>query len=112
MLLFLIRVLSFFLWVPSWEAMGIDVGIDVPASVVRVKLVLTVSRAGVRAGSRPSANTSVDCDECVYCRDKPRLGGPGTKRQKCVLKRSPTAHVRLQVHAYPTTHDGFSAAPP
>ena len=81
-----------------------------PASVVRVRLLLTVSRTGVRTGSRPSAN--IDCDECVYCRDKPRLGGPGTKRQKCVLKRSPTAHVRLQVHAYPTTHDGFSAAPP
>ena len=84
--------------------------IDVPANVVRVRLLLTVSRTGVRTGSRPSAN--IDCDECVYCRDKPRLGGPGTKRQKCVLKRSPTAHVRLQVHAYPTTHDGFSAAPP
>ena len=70
--------------------------IDVPANVVRVRLLLTVSRTGVRTGSRPSAN--IDCDECVYCRDKPRLGGPGTKRQKCVLKRSPTARVRLQVH--------------
>ena len=82
---------------------------DVPATFVRVRLILTVSRTG-GGGQGPSA--TVDCDECVYCRDKPRLGGPGTKRQKCVLKRSPTAHVRLQVHAYPTTHDGFSAAPP
>ena len=69
--------------------------IDVPANVVRVRLLLTVSRTGVRTGSRPSAN--IDCDECVYCLDKPRLGGPGIKRQKCVLKGRPKAQVRLQV---------------
>ena len=81
-----------------------------PANVVRVRLILTVSRTGVRTGGRPSAN--IDCDECVYCRDKPRLGGPGIRRQKCILKRSPKAHARLQVHASPVTHDGFSAASP
>ena len=75
------------------DAMAIDV--PASASVVRVRLVLTVARTGVSAGSRPSASS--DCDECVYCLDKPRLGGPGIKRQKCVLKGRPKAQVRLQV---------------
>ncbi len=27
-----------------------------------------------------------DCGMCIFCRDKPKFGGPGTKRQKCELK--------------------------
>ncbi|EOD40248.1 hypothetical protein EMIHUDRAFT_260211, partial [Emiliania huxleyi CCMP1516] len=83
--------------------------IDVPASasVVRVRLVLTVARTGVSAGSRPSASS--DCDECVYCLDKPRLGGPGIKRQKCVLKGRPKAQV-YSAAARMRTHDADSDA--
>ena len=31
-----------------------------------------------------------DCGECVYCLDKPRYGGKGTKRQKCINKKVPS----------------------
>lgn len=30
-----------------------------------------------------------DCGDCVYCKDKPKFGGKGTKRQKCTQKRLP-----------------------
>ena len=29
-----------------------------------------------------------DCGRCTFCLDKPKFGGPGTKRQKCILKRT------------------------
>ena len=28
-----------------------------------------------------------DCGTCLNCLDKPKFGGPGTKRQKCELKQ-------------------------
>ena len=31
-----------------------------------------------------------DCGECVFCLDKPRYGGKGTKRQKCINKKVPS----------------------
>ena len=27
-----------------------------------------------------------DCGTCTFCRDKPKFGGPGTKKQKCALR--------------------------
>jgi len=33
-----------------------------------------------------------DCGECVFCLDKPKFGGPNTKRQKCVLKQNEASH--------------------
>ena len=27
-----------------------------------------------------------DCGECVFCKDKPKFGGPGRKKQKCLLR--------------------------
>ncbi len=27
-----------------------------------------------------------DCGKCVYCRDKPKYGGPGKKKQRCALR--------------------------
>ncbi len=27
-----------------------------------------------------------DCAHCVYCTDKPKFGGPGKKKQKCILR--------------------------
>ena len=33
-----------------------------------------------------------DCGECVFCLDKPKFGGPNTKRQKCVHKQNEASH--------------------
>jgi CXXC zinc finger domain. len=49
----------------------------------RVKLALTVCKEGATVGSQMD-----DCGECHFCLDKRKFGGPGTKRQKCVLKRT------------------------
>ena len=27
-----------------------------------------------------------DCGSCVFCKDKPKYGGPGKKKQKCELR--------------------------
>lgn len=27
-----------------------------------------------------------DCGKCVYCKDKPKFGGPGRKKQRCMLR--------------------------
>ena len=27
-----------------------------------------------------------DCGECTFCKDKPKFGGPGTKKQRCALR--------------------------
>ena len=50
-----------------------------------VKLSLTVCASGPN-GQPVGLNVS-DCGTCGYCLDKPRFGGKGTKRQKCVNKR-------------------------
>jgi hypothetical protein len=31
-----------------------------------------------------------DCGVCQFCADKPRFGGKGTKRQKCINKKKPS----------------------
>ena len=31
--------------------------------------------------------TDDDCGTCHYCKDKPKFGGPGTLRKKCLKKR-------------------------
>lgn len=41
-----------------------------------------------------------DCGECLYCLDKPKYGGKGTKRQKCVRKRLPP---QSDAHVFATT---------
>ena len=66
-----------------------QMGGEVDAGGFRVRLTLTVSSSGIGVGGLPLASTIADCEECVYCLDKPRFGGPGTKRQKCILKRDP-----------------------
>ena len=30
---------------------------------------------------------SPECGECIYCKDKPRYGGPNLKRQACSRQR-------------------------
>ena len=41
--------------------------------------------------NKPVALEIHDCGACLFCLDKPRFGGKGTKRQKCVNKKM--AHV-------------------
>jgi hypothetical protein len=45
-------------------------------------------RVDGQSGSRIAPGLEMDdCGVCVYCLDKPKNGGPGTKRQKCELKQ-------------------------
>ena len=61
-----------------------------------VQLTLTVSAASIAAA--PGLD-QIDCGQCVYCLDKPRRGGAGTKRQKCLMKRMPRAGAAARVWA-------------
>ena len=49
-----------------------------------VRLTLSVGAAG--ATIAPGLEID-DCGMCPFCLDKPKYGGPGTKRQKCELKQ-------------------------
>ena len=49
-----------------------------------VRLTLSVSTAGAQIA--PGLEID-DCGVCPFCLDKPKYGGPGTKRQKCELKQ-------------------------
>ncbi|CAJ1061647.1 histone-lysine N-methyltransferase 2B [Xyrichtys novacula] len=40
-----------------------------------------------RCGVCKGCNTEDDCGRCMNCLDKPKFGGPNTKRQCCVYKR-------------------------
>ena len=56
---------------------------------VRVRLTLSVTTSGSRIA--PGLEME-DCGVCVFCLDKPKYGGPGTKRQKCELKQNEANH--------------------
>jgi len=49
-----------------------------------VRLTLSVGAGG--ASIAPGLEID-DCGQCPFCLDKPKYGGPGTKRQKCELKQ-------------------------
>ena len=40
---------------------------------------------GTRCG-RCDGCKRVDCGKCVFCKDKPKFGGPGKKKQRCKLR--------------------------
>ena len=53
---------------------------------------VVASRARARAvtcATRATGELQDDCGLCQYCKDKPKFGGKGTKRQKCVMKGLP-----------------------
>ena len=56
-----------------------------------VRLTLTVSASG---GAPPGESLN-DCGKCQFCADKPKFGGPGTKRQKCIMKRHVSSEARV-----------------
>lgn len=37
---------------------------------------------GTRCGRCPGCQKE-DCGKCVFCKDKPKFGGPGKKKQRC-----------------------------
>lgn len=39
------------------------------------------------AAAAAAAAAGEDCGECANCRDKPKFGGPGTKRKGCLVRR-------------------------
>ena len=62
-------------------------GTAVDAAVAYARHMQTLEQSG---GGGGAVGLGVeDCNRCVYCLDKPRNGGPGRKRQKCVLKGTP-----------------------
>lgn len=42
-------------------------------------------KRGARCGNCPGC-VRVDCSKCDYCKDKPKFGGPGKKKQRCKLR--------------------------
>ena len=41
-------------------------------------------RRGVRCMECPACLRTEDCGSCVFCKDKPKFGGPGVKKQACM----------------------------
>ena len=41
-------------------------------------------KRGVRCMECPACLRTEDCGSCVFCKDKPKFGGPGVKKQACV----------------------------
>ena len=39
------------------------------------------------AAAAAAAAAGEDCGECLNCKDKPKFGGPGTKRKGCLIRR-------------------------
>mmetsp|Transcript_20113 Transcript_20113/g.51198 ORF Transcript_20113/g.51198 Transcript_20113/m.51198 type:complete len:558 (-) Transcript_20113:735-2408(-) len=56
---------------------------------VHVRLTLSVNALGSQIA--PGLQIE-DCGKCTFCLDKPKYGGPGTKRQKCELKQNEAGH--------------------
>ena len=51
-------------------------------------------RKMIYCGSCKGCRILTDCAKCTMCRDKPEVGGPGVKKQKCELRRC-VHHPRL-----------------
>ena len=41
-------------------------------------------KRGIRCMECPACLRTEDCGSCVFCKDKPKFGGPGVKKQACV----------------------------
>uniref|UniRef100_H3DM94 Lysine (K)-specific methyltransferase 2Bb n=1 Tax=Tetraodon nigroviridis TaxID=99883 RepID=H3DM94_TETNG len=58
-----------------------------PSSFIKRKGLGPFGYRSRRCGVCKGCNTEDDCGECINCLDKPKFGGPNTKRQCCVYKR-------------------------
>ncbi|XP_029958017.1 histone-lysine N-methyltransferase 2B isoform X2 [Salarias fasciatus] len=62
-----------------------------------------------RCGVCDGCNHEEDCGRCINCLDKPKFGGPNTKRQCCVYKRCDQIELRKARRlSGRTTHKGSS----
>lgn len=68
-----------------------------------VRLTLSVGAGG--ASIAPGLEID-DCGLCPFCLDKPKYGGPGTKRQKCELKQQEASFAadNLEPHIWAKLH--------
>ena len=41
-------------------------------------------KRGVRCMDCPACLRTEDCGTCIFCKDKPKFGGPGVKKQACM----------------------------
>ena len=57
--------------------------VDVP----QVRHKITTKRKRRLACNECSACSREDCGSCSNCKDKPKFGGPGTKKQKCLMRK-------------------------
>ena len=64
---------------------------DAPQSNLPLRLegrnILRTGKRRKTACQQCSSCLREDCGDCSYCRDKPKFGGPNTKRKKCILKK-------------------------
>lgn len=64
---------------------------DAPQSNLPLRLegrnILRTGKRRKTACHQCSSCLREDCGDCSYCRDKPKFGGPNTKRKKCILKK-------------------------
>ncbi|CAL8286715.1 unnamed protein product [Merluccius merluccius] len=58
-----------------------------PSSFVKRKGLGPFGYRSKRCGVCKGCNHEDDCGKCINCLDKPKFGGPNTKRQCCVYKR-------------------------
>ena len=57
------------------SSLGADPGGKSPSSA---------RKRGVRCMECPPCLRLEDCGSCIYCKDKPKFGGPGVKKQACM----------------------------
>ncbi|XP_071239083.1 histone-lysine N-methyltransferase 2B-like isoform X1 [Salvelinus alpinus] len=57
------------------------------AGFAKQKSLAPVGLRSRRCGICKGCNHEEDCGECMNCLDKPKFGGPNTKRQCCIYKR-------------------------
>ncbi|MGH0183404.1 UNVERIFIED_CONTAM: hypothetical protein FKN15_011962 [Acipenser sinensis] len=64
-------------------------------------------KRNVRCGTCKGCLHQLDCGECVNCLDKPKFGGPNTKRQCCVFKKCDEIEERKQMRLGYRTNKGL-----
>ena len=41
-----------------------------------------------------------DCGTCIFCKDKPKFGGPGVKKQRCAMRTCANFVKKVGMHSY------------
>ncbi|MGH0182731.1 UNVERIFIED_CONTAM: hypothetical protein FKN15_010334 [Acipenser sinensis] len=64
-------------------------------------------KRNVRCGTCKGCLHQLDCGECINCLDKPKFGGPNTKRQCCMFKKCDKIEERKQIRLGYRTNKGL-----